>query len=157
MRIIFSLVIASLSLHGCVSRSTSTETETAAVTDSVTEVASESPLASADRCYRQVIGRDTTRLRLVINGSTVTGELAVLPFEKDKARGSIQGTLANNQIKADWQRLGEGTTQPYEVVFTMKGDSIMWREGERVEKQGKWVLQNPEQGYQYVLAKSECP
>lgn len=96
-------------------------------------------------------------LRLTMNGSTVTGELAVLPFEKDRAVGPLSGTLANGEIRADWERSGEGVTQPYEVVFTMKGDTITWREGERVEKQGKWVLKNPDQGYQYVLTKANCP
>lgn len=107
-------------------------------------------------CFRQVAGRDSTTLQLVINDSTVTGELNVLPFEKDRAHGSVQGILANNQIRAEWQRSGEGVTQPYEVVFTLKGDAISWREGERIEKQGKWVLKNPEQGYEAVLMKTDC-
>ncbi|WP_227687077.1 hypothetical protein [Spirosoma arboris] len=108
-------------------------------------------------CFRQVIGRDSTLLQLVIKDSTVTGELNVLPFEKDRARGPIQGTLTNNQILANWQRSGEGVTQSYAVVFTLKGDAVTWREGERIEKNGKWVLKNPEQGYEYVLMKADCP
>jgi hypothetical protein len=93
----------------------------------------------------------------MINDSTVSGELAVLPFEKDRARGPIEGKLINQQIQATWQRSGEGVTQDYEVVFTLKGDAITWREGERIEKQGKWVLKNPGQGYEYNLLKTDCP
>ena len=107
------------------------------------------------RCFRQVVGRDSTRVKLIINGSRVRGELAVLPYEKDKARGPITGTLTGNQIRADWQRSGEGVTQVHELVFTMAGDSLTWREGERVEKQGKWVLA-PTGGFTYVLTQSDC-
>ena len=81
--------------------------------------------------------------------------MAVLPYEKDKARGPITGTLTGNQIRADWQRSGEGVTQVHELVFTMAGDSLTWREGERVEKQGKWVLA-PTGGFTYVLTQSDC-
>jgi hypothetical protein len=104
-----------------------------------------------------VEGRDTTTLRLTINGKEVTGELAVLPFEKDRARGTLRGTLSGNQVRADWQRSGEGVTELYEIVFTLQGDSVTWWEGERIRKEGKWILKNPGQGYQYALTKSACP
>jgi hypothetical protein len=104
-----------------------------------------------------VQGRDSTLLRLVIEDSAVTGELAVLPFEKDKARGPIRGVLADNQIRADWQRSGEGVTEPYQVVFTLRGDTVSWREGERVRRAGKWVLKDSAQGYTYVLVRQTCP
>ncbi|GAB3987548.1 hypothetical protein GCM10028807_08050 [Spirosoma daeguense] len=139
-------------LYGCGQRSTQSEstTDTSASTSTTT-------LQPDTLCFRQVVGRDSTTLRLFINGSNVTGELNVLPYEKDRARGTIQGKLENNQIVADWQRSGEGVTQAYEVVFALKGDAITWREGERIEKQGKWVLKNPEQSYEYVLMKTDCP
>ncbi|GAB3259464.1 hypothetical protein GCM10027347_23110 [Larkinella harenae] len=108
-------------------------------------------------CYQQISGNDTTRLRLVIEGSVVTGELTVLPFEKDRASGPINGIITNNQIRADWQRSGEGVVQPYEITFTLTGDAVIWREGERVDKQGRWVLKDPESGFEYKLLKTECP
>lgn len=107
-------------------------------------------------CYRQVMGSDTTKVNLFVNGAVVMGELAVLPAEKDRATGKFSGTMAGNQVVADWERSGEGVTQTHEVNFTMKGDSLLWREGERVEKQGKWVLTDPDKGYQYVLTKVDC-
>ena len=137
-----------LSISSCTNQSSRTKSTTTTVA---------TPPAAVDRCFRQVVERDTTMLQLTIRDSTVTGELVDLPFEKDQARGPIRGTLTNNQIRADWQRSGEGVTQPYEVVFTMQGDTVTWREGERVEQQGKWVLKNPAEGYQYVLTPVECP
>ena len=147
------LIILPLSLFGCRSGSSETERKTAAVTDSVMEAVTST---SNKQCFRQIVGRDTTMLTLTTGDSIVTGELALLPFEKDQARGPIRGTMVNNQITAQWQRSGEGITQPYEIVFTMKGDSVVWREGERIEKQGVWVLKNPAQSYQYVVTKTDC-
>ncbi|RRB02332.1 hypothetical protein [Larkinella rosea] len=135
-------------LSGCGDRARRSETA---------EKPSDSTAISTDTvCFRQVVGRDTTALRLVINGATVTGELAILPYEKDRARGRIEGTLTNNQIRADWQRSGEGVTQTHEINFLLTGDAVTWREGERMEKQGRWVLKQPESGFDYKLLKTEC-
>ena len=138
-------------LSGCDNRSASTTASAPA------ETGASAPADQAQRdCYRQVRGRDTTLVRLRISGAAVTGELAVLPAEKDKARGSLTGTLTGQQIVADWQRAGEGVTQVHEVRFTLAGDSLRWREGARTEKNGKWVLATPDQGYEYVLGKVAC-
>jgi len=142
------LAAAMLVLSGCDNRSAST---------TASPPATAAPAAQTQQvCYRQVLGRDTTLVRLRIRGTAVTGELVVLPAEKDKARGSLTGTLTGQQIVADWQRAGEGVTQVHEVRFTLAGDSLRWREGARIEKDGKWVLATPDRGYQYVLGKVAC-
>ena len=146
-----AFILTVLMLSGCGERSGQSKTETTGVT-SGSAAASQTDSV----CYRQILGRDTTRVRFVVNGSAVTGELAVLPAEKDRATGPFSGTLTNNRIVANWQRSGEGVTQVHEVNFTMVGDSLLWREGERVEKQGKWVLVNPDTGFQYKLTKINC-
>lgn len=153
MRTFLSCALLLVYLSGCGDRSSQTGADN--TTSDRPTVSNTS--AEQERCFRQVAGRDTTTLFLMINGSDVTGELAVLPFEKDRARGPIRGTLRNGQIQADWQRSGEGVAQTYEVTFTMKGDRVTWREGARVEKQGKWVLKTPGQAYEYVLTKADCP
>ncbi|AWM32547.1 hypothetical protein [Hymenobacter nivis] len=115
------MVILAL-LSGCDNRSASTTSSPPA------ETAATAPAAQACQvCYRQVLGRDTTLVRLSISGAAVTGELAVLPAEKDHARGPLSGTLIGQQIVADWQRAGEGQTQVHEVTFTLTGDSLRWR------------------------------
>ncbi|ADB36605.1 hypothetical protein [Spirosoma linguale] len=118
----------------------------------------EQPATAPDTlCFQQVITRDTTSLTLVINGKLATGYLDNKPFEKDRARGSFQGSVSGSTIQADWQRSGEGTAQTYSLDLTMNGDTISWYEGERVEKMGKWVLKEPKSGYRYVLLKTTCP
>lgn len=119
---------------------------------------STSPSVAPDTlCFQQIMGRDTTTLRLITHEATATGFLDINPYEKDRAKGSIQGTVKGNQIQATWDRSGEGVTQRYALDFTLKADAITWYEGERVEKQGVWVLKEPNKGYAYVLTKTDCP
>jgi hypothetical protein len=130
----------------------------AAPTNAQTAAPAEAAAVSAPQpsCYRQIMGRDTILVRLLIRGAAVTGELAVLPAEKDQARGPFSGLLTGTQVVANWQRTGEGVTQVHEVTFTLAGDSLRWREGLRTEKDGKWVLATASQSYQYLLSKVAC-
>lgn len=107
-------------------------------------------------CFQQVVGRDSTLLRLVVQDSLVSGSLALHPYEKDRAEGTLTGTRTGNTITAEWQRGGEGVTQAHVLTLTMTGDTLRWREGERVERAGKWVLKTPNSGYEYVLTKTAC-
>ena len=141
-------------LFGCQSRSSEQSATDSTVNLSATTATAS--MASDTVCFRQIMGRDTTTLRLVVNGEQASGYLDIKPYEKDRARGSFQGTVKNNQIQADWQRSGEGKAQPYVLDLTLKGDSISWYEGERIEKQGKWVLKKPNTGFSYVLIKTDC-
>jgi hypothetical protein len=118
--------------------------------------ASTAPTAADTMCYQQVVGRDSTLLRLVVRDSLVTGFLAIRPAEKDRAEGTLTGTRSGDTITADWQRQGEGQTQTHALTFTMTGDSVRWREGERVRQGGKWTLKNPAAGYEYRLTKTDC-
>ncbi|MFD2933112.1 hypothetical protein [Spirosoma flavum] len=139
---------------GCKSRSSEQATNGSAETQT-----SEKTTASTTPdtlCFQKIMSRDTTTLQLVINGEQATGYLDSKPYEKDRARGPFQGTINGSKIGGDWQRSGEGTTQPYTLDFTLQGDTISWHEGERIERQGKWVLKSLNTGYQNVLAKINC-
>jgi len=106
-------------------------------------------------CFQQILKRDSTTLRLIVNGAQASGYLDINPFEKDRARGSFQGKITGNKIRADWNRSGEGVTQFYSLDLTLNAIAISWHEGERVKKQGVWVLKQPTRGYAYVLNKVE--
>ncbi len=151
-----NLIFALLMLaFACRSRSSEQSgTETAAGQPAQTTTTSTAP---DTLCFRQIMSRDTTTLQLVANGEKITGYLDSKPYEKDRARGPFQGIVDASHIQVDWQRSGEGTSQPYTLDLTLKGDSISWFEGERIEKQGKWVLKAPKAGYKYALTKIDCP
>ena len=66
------------------------------------------------------------------------------------------GLVTQNRIQTDWLRSGEGVTQPYVLTMVREGDTLSWREGEFINKQGKWVLKDPEAGYLHQLIKTDC-
>lgn len=115
------------------------------------------PIPADTLCFRQVVKRDTTTLKLVVNGANVSGYLDINPFEKDRAKGPLTGTIRGNQIQSDWQRSGEGVTQVYALTLTLNPDTVTWPEGERLEKKGRWELKSPMGNYTYALAKISCP
>ena len=149
------LIVSSIvSACGLAGQSRRADEEAQAHRDSIaTAVGSEADTV----CYRQVTGRDTTTLHLAMTGQAVSGMLLVKPYEKDRATGRLTGIRAGNRITADWQRSGEGVTQLYTLSLVMTGDTVRWREGERVEEAGKWVLKTPNDGFEYVLVKTACP
>jgi hypothetical protein len=147
MRTILYAMMMSLALHGCGTRSAPDETGSAP-----------SPgTASAGGCYQRVEGRDTTFLRLDEDGPAVTGELRCCRLRKTRPGGpsaapglaARSGPTGNGPARA--------LPEPYEVVFTLSGDTVTWWEGERVRREGKWVLKEPGAGYQYVMVRSACP
>lgn len=146
----FTLVV----LTSCQSRPSEQATGESAQSQPSSQTATAT--ASDTLCFQQVVSRDTTTLKLVINGQQASGYLDNKPYEKDRARGAFTGTVDNNVIRVDWQRSGEGQTQVYPLNFTRNGDTISWYEGERIEQQGKWVLKDPKAGYKYVLTKITC-
>jgi hypothetical protein len=130
--------------------------EQSAPATSSTETPATAAAVPEQACYQQVIGRDTISVHIVRRGAVVTGELDVRPAEKDRARGPFQGMLKGTELVVDWQRAGEGSTQVHELVFTLAGDTLRWKEGERELAGGKWILTNPTRSYEYVLGKVDC-
>ncbi|QIP16084.1 hypothetical protein G8759_27340 [Spirosoma aureum] len=142
------LIISTGLFFGCQDRSSQ---------ESASTSSAETAVAADTLCFQQILKRDTTTIQLIMNGTKATGYLDINPYEKDRARGPIQGTIKGNQIEVNWDRSGEGVVQRYTLDLHLKADAITWHEGERVKKQGVWVLKQPTRGYEYVLNKTNCP
>lgn len=78
-------------------------------------------------CFRWINGKDTILLRIQPEEVNVTGELAYLFYEKDKSRGTIEGTLQDSLLIAEYTFLSEGDTSTRQVVFKRFEEG--WREG----------------------------
>ena len=78
-------------------------------------------------CFQFVNGKDTIRLRIQPEDVNVTGELAYLFYEKDKSWGTIEGTLRDSLLIAEYTFLSEGDTSTRQVVFKRFEEG--WREG----------------------------
>lgn len=63
--------------------------------------------------------QDTTALKLFIKGDSVTGQLAYMPYEKDRATGNITGTKKGEIITALWRYTMEGMDDSIMVSFKL--------------------------------------
>lgn len=153
VRSCYYVIILSLIGMSCQSNSSSTESDLPASSTTISDASTQQP---DSLCFREILSRDTTTLRLVLTGDRASGQIDINPYEKDRARGSFTGTRSGNTITADWQRSGEGMTETYALTLTLSGDSISWGEGERMQQQEKWVLKQPGGTYRYRLAKTAC-
>lgn len=76
-------------------------------------------------CYAYSIKKDSALLKLNISGTNVTGELSYHLYEKDNNSGTINGSLHDSLIIADYTFQSEGMTSVRQVVFKMNNDTLV--------------------------------
>ena len=92
--------------------------------DSITEG---TKTANADYCFYTTEGtasQDTTKVQLHINGNQVTGTMSWLPKEKDSRKGTLAGSINNDQIIALWSYGQEGSKDTLTVAFELKDGQL---------------------------------
>ena len=81
-------------------------------------------------CYIMIQGKDTATLELTVADSTVSGNLNFKRFEKDSNQGTIDGVIRDGLILANYAFQSEGRRSVREVVFLMRGESLLEGYGE---------------------------
>lgn len=137
---------------------TSGETENKTVeTDSTTKNASTKVESGEKLCFQADFNKDVSELKLHLDGEKVTGELNILPYEKDAAVGTLTGVKKDNIIHAEWVYIIEGNKQSEEVEFKLEGDKAFQRLGEFEDKNGKLVLKPSDKIlYSDPMTKVDC-
>lgn len=113
---------------------------------------------TAQLCFQKLEGtanQDTTYLKLIINGSSVSGELNYLPYEKDSRKGTISGSRNGNLIKAVWRYMQEGIADSISVEFKLDGDRLLQKNLSVDPKTGRQYT-NETSGYTMEYTKVEC-
>ncbi len=117
--------IASLFLAACTS---STKTE---VTDTTTTITKDTVLADGrdtaevySVCFLHTMGKDSTAVELMVKGDKVTGHLNWLPYEKDSRKGTLEGAIQNDTVRANWSFMQEGMKDTIAVNFLLKGETL---------------------------------
>ncbi|MEO8414563.1 MAG: hypothetical protein ABI472_12925 [Ginsengibacter sp.] len=80
---------------------------------------------SVSGCYSWDLNKDSARLQLAISGTEVTGNLKYYLFQKDKNIGTLQGRLQDSIVVAAYTFQSEGTTSVREVVFKIRGETLV--------------------------------
>lgn len=112
-------------IAGCNSQNTEEQTEAIIKdTSSVSEKDDPMPLITPG-CYAWVIKKDSALLKLDISGNNISGDLSYNLYEKDNNKGTINGTLQDSLVVADYTFQSEGITSVRQVVFKMHGESLI--------------------------------
>ncbi len=73
-------------------------------------------------CFLRVEGvdyQDTTTVHLIVNEGSVKGEMNWIPKEKDSRKGTLSGTLSDQEIIAVWHYMQEGMSDSMTVAFKL--------------------------------------
>lgn len=121
-------LVCALALASCAGNGEKKSDTTANVSgDTTAKSEMKAPAQNMDYCFIRKEGtsnQDTTAVHLLLKGDKVTGEMKWLPKEKDSRKGTLNGTLTGNQIKAVWSFMQEGMKDSMNVAFKLSGQEL---------------------------------
>lgn len=121
------LSIAAIALASCAGNTGNNSTADTTTTSADTTAATPAPQWDGQHCYVRTEGtanQDTTTIQLTITGTQVTGQMAWLPKEKDRRKGTLTGTLTGDSINAVWAFMQEGIQDSVKVAFKLSPQKL---------------------------------
>ena len=108
-------------------------------------------------CYLKTEGPDSTKVRLIFKGDSITGNMEWLPSEKDGAIGTLAGKRRGDSVYVDYNFVIEGDNEIESKIFVLKNDKLVELSGELEDKNGKSVMLHPEKATpRDILLKVNC-
>lgn len=98
--------------------------------------------SSSMNCYRYATEADTITLKVVQIGNNITGTLVYNLKEKDKNKGTIQGSMKGNILIADYTFQSEGIQSTRQIAFKLTDHFFMEGYGESYTKNGNVYFTN---------------
>lgn len=114
---------------------------------------------SAINCYKYASAADTITLKVVHAGKSITGTLVYNLKGKDKNTGTIQGTMKNNILIADYTFMSEGVQSIRQVAFKLEGNTFVEGFGDIISQNEKVyfkTLDSLKFNSSIKLAETEC-
>ncbi len=125
--ILLIMLIQVVSLLSCRNKTTtSTSADTAAITTLIVP-ANDSVSNLISGCYTMISGlskKDTSFIRLMIDGSAAKGEMITSIYQKDKRQGSFTGTIKDSILNGTWTFVQEGINDSLPLVFRVNGTTL---------------------------------
>lgn len=115
--------IATLLLAACTSSSKTDVTDTTINRDTVVKNGKDTAVVYSV-CFLRAEGKDSTSVELLVKDNKVTGHLNWMPYQKDSRKGTLEGTLKNDTIRATWSFMQEGMKDTLGVNFLLKGETL---------------------------------
>ena len=123
-------------------------------------VASDTKPQNAPMCFLSSVSKDSTSVRLQIDGDKVTGELYWLPYQKDSARGTLKGTKnAAGEFDLMYQYMIEGNQQTETKIMIVQNETLWIKKDELLDPKndGNLVFKDAAQAkYQESIPAADC-
>lgn len=84
-------------------------------------------------CFVKNFNKDVTTVTLTVSGDKVVGRMDWVPFEKDSARGTLSGTLANGEMNLLYDYMIEGARQTEEKIMKIEDGKLLIKHGELLD------------------------
>ena len=85
-------------------------------------------------CFNKRFNQDVTDIQLTIVGSAVTGRMDWVPYEKDSARGTLQGNKnAAGELELLYDYMIEGSQQTETKIMKIEDGKLLVKVGELLD------------------------
>ncbi len=111
-------------------------------------------------CFSKLFNQDVTDVRLIILDSAVTGKMDWVPYQKDSARGTLQGSKnAAGELDLMYDYMIEGNQQTETKIMKIEDGKLLIKVGELLDPKndGNLVYKDVTQAkFSEVLEPVEC-
>lgn len=111
-------------------------------------------------CFSKLFNQDVTDVQLTILGSAVTGKMNWIPYEKDGARGTLQGFKnETGELDLIYEYMIEGNQQTETKIMKIEDGKLLVKVGELLDPKndGNLVYKDVNQAkYSEVLEATRC-
>jgi hypothetical protein len=111
-------------------------------------------------CFGKQVNKDVTDVQLTILDGAVTGKMDWIPYEKDSARGTLQGyENAAHELDLIYDYMIEGSQQTETKIMKIEGGKLLIKIGELLDPKndGNLVYKDMNQAkYSEVLEATRC-
>lgn len=98
-------------------------------------------------CFKKSENKDLTEITLKIQDEKVSGTMNWIPFEKDSARGTLEGKiLSNGEMSLIYYYIIEGSYQTEEKIMKIENGKLLIKHGELLDPKydGNLIYKNKE-------------
>jgi len=152
----FSRYLFILGLAACTSpehRQSTSDTSVAAK-ETATAISSH----KNELCFLSTQGtnhQDTTAVHLLIDNTTVSGEMYWFPAEKDRRNGTLSGTKTGDTMSLVWSFMQEGMQDTIRLEFKLRGNILTQKPSIYNATSGR-ELTDDKSGYTIILKSVDC-
>jgi hypothetical protein len=111
-------------------------------------------------CFGKLFNQDVTAVELTITGSAISGKMDWIPYEKDSARGTLQGFKnAAGELELIYDYMIEGSQQTETKIMKIEDDKLLVKVGELLDPKsdGNLVYKDVSQAkYSEALEPVSC-